>query len=208
MKVQMKRARFTIFVTVAFVLFLGCIILILSKRSKENIGPMPDSELVLTKVWNGEVVRVLGLLDVPQWMRKTWEYRKLLMRSRPVELTWKDLDGNTYIADAPGGRVKIDGGKYSVIISSIVKKRPDGSLENRTLFGNHEPFIGSIYDETGKKIMSISKGYSESYTISLFEDNEDKIEKKWQVNSKMNIYSEQILDPNGNYHFTYNLTEQ
>ncbi|MBN2589667.1 MAG: hypothetical protein JXA96_07385 [Sedimentisphaerales bacterium] len=168
---------------------------------------MPESELVLTKVWNGEVVRVPGLLDVPQWMKKKWEYRKLLMRSRPVELKWKDLDGNTYIADAPGGRTKVEGGKYSVIISSIVKKRPNGSLENHTLFGNHRPFIGSIYDETGNKIMSIIKGSRDSYTVSFFENNEDKFEKKWQVNSEMNIYSEQILDPNGTYHYTYNMKE-
>ena len=204
----MKRARFTIFVTIAFVFFLGCLILILSKRSKENIGPMPDSELVLTKVWNGEVVRVPGLLDVPQWMRKTWEYRKLLMNSKSVELTWKDLDGNTYIADAPGGQWKVKGGKSSLIISSIVKKRTDGSLENRTLFANYKPYSCSIYDETGKKFISISKENDGSYTILFFKDNQDKVEKIWEVNSKMNIYSEQIRDPNGNYQFTYNLTEQ
>jgi hypothetical protein len=122
-------------------------------------------------------------------------------------LTWKDLDGNTYIADAPGGRWRAVGGKYSVIISSIVKKRPDGSLENHTLFGNHKPFHSSINDETGKKIMSILKGNSNSYTISFFKDNEDKFEKKWEVDSELKIYSEQVRDEEGNYHFTHNMKE-
>ncbi len=200
-----SKRRFIFFITLAFVIFLECVIYILSKYPGEYTGPVPDSELVLTKVWNGEVVRVPGLLDVPEWMKKTWKYRKLLAISKSAELTWKDSDGNTYIADA-GGRWKVDGGKYSVAISGIVKKRPNGSLENYTLFGNHKPSIGSIYDETGKKIMSVSKG--DGYAISFFKDNQDNAEKKWQVNSEMNIYSEQVLDPNGNYHFTYNLEKK
>lgn len=208
MEVQMKRTRLTIFVTVAFVILLGCIILIRSKCTREYVGPMPDSELVLTKIWNGEVVRVPGLLDVPQWMKKNWEYRKLLARSKAVELTWKDLDGSTYIADAPRGLWSVHGGKNSVIISSIVKKRPDGSLENHTLFVHYKPYNSSIYDETGKKIISISKDNNRGYIISFFKDDKDKFEKQWEINSKLNIYSEQIRDPNGNYHFTYNLTEQ
>jgi hypothetical protein len=203
----MKRAKFTFIITGVLAVFVCMIMWILSLYPQENIGPMPPSELALTKAWNGEVVRVPGLLEVPQWMKETREYRKLLIKSRPAELTWKDLDGNTYIADAPGGRWKVDGGKYSVIISSIVKKRPNGSLENRTLFGNYKPFSCSIYDETGKKIMFISKGYSESYTVSFFEDNEDKMTKEWEINPELKIYSEQVRDEDGNYHFTHNMRE-
>jgi hypothetical protein len=203
----MKKAKLTFIITAALVVFLCGIIWILSVYPQENIGPMDASELVLTKVWNGEVVRVPGLLKVPQWMKKTREYRKLLIRSRPVELTWKDLDGNTYIADAPGGRWKVGGGKYSVIISSIDKKRPNGLLENHTLFGNYKPYNGSIYDDTGKKIISISKENNGGYTISFFKDNEDKFEKKWEIDSELNIYSEQVCDKDGQYHFTYNMKE-
>jgi hypothetical protein len=74
----------------------------MSKYPQKNFGPMPDSEMVLTNLWNGEVVRVPGLLKVPQWMKKTWEYRKLLTRGNVSELTWKVLEGNTYIANVLG----------------------------------------------------------------------------------------------------------
>jgi hypothetical protein len=80
----MKISKLTFFIFLVLLVFIFFGILLRCKYPRENIGPMPDSELVLTKEWNGEVVRVPGLLDVPEWMKKTWEYRKLLARSRPV----------------------------------------------------------------------------------------------------------------------------
>jgi hypothetical protein len=203
----MKKAKLTVIIAAALVVFLVGIIWILSVYTQENIGPMDPFELVLTKAWNGEVIRVPGLLKVPQWMKKTWEYHKLLARGNVSELKWKDLEGNTYIASVLG-REKDKTGKRFVCFSGMVKRRSDGSLENATLLtGDSEPIEGKIFDQTGKKIMFISRGNNGNYTVSFFENNEDKFEKEWEIDPELNIYSEQVRDENGHYHFTYNMRE-
>lgn len=203
----MKRAKLIYIIIAVLIIFIVSIIWIISKQHQENIGPMPDSEMVLTKLWNGEVVRVPGLLKVPQWMKKTWEYRKLLARGNVSTLTWKDLEGNSYVAHTLG-RMKDKTGKRFVCFSSMVKKRPDDSLENTTLLaGNNEPFECNIFDEKGNKIIFVSKGNNGGYTVSFFENNEDKFEKEWEINPELNIYSEQVRSEDGSYHFTYNMRE-
>ncbi|MBN1974973.1 MAG: hypothetical protein JW787_15135 [Sedimentisphaerales bacterium] len=203
----MKRAKLIYIIIAALIVFICGIIWIISKDPQENIGPMPDSELVLTKLWNGEVVRVPGLLKVPQWMKKTGEYRRLLARGYVSTLTWKDFESNSYVAHVLG-RMKDKAGKRFVCFSSMVKKRPDGSLENTTLLaGDNEPFECSIFDEKGNKIIFVSRGNNGGYTVSFFENDEDKFVKEWEINPELNIYSEQVRNENGNYHFTYNMRE-
>ncbi|MEJ2647647.1 MAG: hypothetical protein P8016_04460 [Sedimentisphaerales bacterium] len=203
----MKRAKLTLIISPVLVVSLGAIIWMLARYPQENIGPIPPSELVLTKAWNGEVVRIPGLLEVPQWMKETWEYHRLLAKGNVSTLTWKDLEGNIYVANVLG-REKDKTGKRFVSFSGMVKRRPDGSLEESTLlFGDSKPVEGKIFDETGKKIMFISKGNNGSYTVSFFEDNKDKFTKEWEINPELIIYSEQVRDTDGNYHFTYNMRE-
>ncbi len=203
----MKRTKLILIVPAIIVIFTGGIILILSVYPQKNVVAMPPSELVLTKAWNGEVVRVPGLLEVPQWMKETWEYRKLLARGNVSTLTWKDLEGNTYIAHTLG-RERDKTGKWFVSFSGMEKRRPDDSLENATMLsGDSKPVEGKIFDETGKKIMFISKRNSGNYRVSFFEGNEDKFTKEWEIDPNLNIYSEQVRDTDGRYHFTYNMRE-
>jgi hypothetical protein len=203
----MKKTKLILIVIAVISLFIGGIIWILSVYPQENVGTMPSSELVLTKAWNGEVERVPGLLQVPQWMKETWEYRKLLIRGNVSTLTWKDFEGNTYVAHTLG-REKDKTGRNFVSFSSMERRRPDGSLENATMLsGDSVPVQGKIFDETGNKIISISKASNGNYRISFFENNEDKFTKEWQIDPNLNIYSEQVRGTDGHYHFTYNMRD-
>ena len=128
-----------------------------------------------------------------------------MRRGTVSDLTWTDLDGNTYVAQALG-KEENDEGKLFVCFSSIRKNRRDGSLENSTLLsGDSNPYQWKIMDEKGKRIMFISRKTDGSYTVTFYENDEDKFIKEWEVDPELNIYSEQVQGEDGHYHFTHNL---
>lgn len=194
-------------------LLIGVIVLIVagtawwlsSERRAAAPGRMDKAELVLTKAWDGEVVRVPGALTVPPWMKETRDYRRTLTRGFASDLTATDLDGNTYVAHALG-RAENSAGRHFVCFSSMEKRRPDGSLENVThMAGDAEPFEWTIMDENGNRTIHVMKGSAGNYTVAFFENNEDEFVKEWEADSELNICSEQVRDEDGRYHFTHRL---
>ena len=166
-------------------------------------GRMEPSELVLTKQWNGEVVRVSGPLELPPWLRETKDYRRILDRGFSTNLTTTDLDGNKYVAHVLGRMKNKAGGRF-VCFSRIDKYRPNGSLENTTLVaGDAEPFEWTVLNEKGERTMFGSIGNSGSYTIAFFEDGREKFTKEWEVDPNLTIYSEQVRGEDGHYQFTH-----
>ena len=203
----MKRIKSALLIAVVVLVVVGVTIWMSSANQQPKIGPMEASELVLTKAWNGEIVRVPGLLTVPQWMKETRDYKRILRRGFVTNLSWTDLEGNKYVAHALG-REKDKAGNRFVCFSSMEKKRPDGSLENATLLaGDREPFECKIMDEKGNKIIFVSKGNNGGYNVAFFENNEDKFVKEWEIDPELNIYSEQVRGEDGHYHFTHNMRE-
>ena len=201
----MKRSKLTLSIVVVVLIVVGIIWWLSSASRGTYPGQMEVAELVLTKAWNGEVACVPGALTIPQSMKETREYRRILRRGFVSDLTTADLDGNTYVAHALG-RMKNDAGEYFVCFSSMGKRRQDGSLENVTLLsGDSEPFEWTITDEKGNRTTHVSKGSSGNYTVTFFENNEDKCAKEWEVDPKLNIYSEQVRGEDGHYHFTHNM---
>jgi hypothetical protein len=167
-------------------------------------GRMAVPELVMTKAWNGEVVHVPGALAVPPWLKRTREYRRVLRRGFALDLTTTDLDGNTYVAHALG-REKNDAGEYVVCFSHIDKHRPDGLLENMTLFGRYaEPVQWDIRGEQGHRTVQVSRNNAGKYTVRL-EDEKGTMTREWEVDPNLYIYSEQVRGEDGHYHFTHRL---
>ena len=201
----MKASKLALFIPVVVLVAAGMIWRLSTAGRETGPRPMEVAELVLTKAWNGEVVRLPGPLTVPQWMKETNEYRRILIRGSVSDLTATDPNGNTYVAHALG-RERDKAGKLFVCFSSMEKKRPDGSLENVTLLaGDSEPFEWKIMDEKGSRTMSISRLSEGGYTVRFLENNEDKLVKEWEVDPERNIYSEQVRGEDGHYHFTHNM---
>ena len=130
----MKRSKLTLLLLVLVLIVAGIVWRLSSASSEAGPVRIEAAELVLTKAWNGEVVRVPGALRIPQSMEETKEYRLVLRKGFVSDLTAADLDGNTYVAHALG-REKNSKGENSVTFSSMEKRRPDGSLENVTILG-------------------------------------------------------------------------
>lgn len=189
---------------VVVVLLVGGMIWRLSSLGREpEPGRMEPAELVLTKQWNGEVVRVPGPLTLPPWVKEMKAYRRILDRGFSTDLTTTDLDGNKYVAHGLG-RMKNGAGEPFVCFSSIDRYRPSGSLENTTLVaGDAEPFEWTVLNEKGERITFGSIGKSGSYTIAFFEEGEENFTKEWQVDPNLTIYSEQVKGEDGHYQFTH-----
>jgi hypothetical protein len=201
----MKLSKLALIIAVVVLVAAGIIWRLSTARRETGPRRMEGAELVLTKAWNGEVVRVPGPLTVPQWMKETREYRRILRWGFVSDLTATDPNGNTYVAHALG-REKNSEGKRFVFFSSMEKRRPDGSLENVTLLaGDSEPFEWKILDDRGSRTMSISKSSEGGCRVRFFEKNEDKLVKEWEVDPERNIYSEQVRGEDGHYHFTHNM---
>jgi hypothetical protein len=201
----MKASKLAVFTAVVVLVGAGIIWWLSTAGRETGPGRIEVPELVLTKVWNGEIVHVAGPLTVPQWMKETREYRRILIRGSVSDLTATDPNGNTYVAHALG-RERDKAGKLFVCFSSMEKRRPDGSLENVTrLAGDSEPFQWKIPDEKGNRTMFISKNSKGGYRVRFFENDEDRLVKEWEVDPERNIYSEQVRGEDGHYHFTHNM---
>ncbi|HUT30062.1 MAG TPA: hypothetical protein VMX13_09745 [Sedimentisphaerales bacterium] len=201
----MKTSKVALFIGLVLLIAAGMIWRLSTAGREAGSRLMEVAELVLTKAWTGEVVRLPGPLTVPQWMKETREYRGILRWGSVSDLTATDPNGNTYVAHALG-RERDKAGKFFVCFSSMEKRRPDGSLENVTLLaGDSEPFEWKILDENGNRTMSISRLSEGGYTVRFFENNEDKVVKEWEVDPEHNIYSEQVRGEDGHYHFTHNM---
>lgn len=201
----MKESRLALVTAVVVLIAAGIIWRLWAASGEMGPRPVEVTELVLTKSWNGEIVRVPGPLTVPKWMKETTEYRRILRWGSVSDLTATDPNGNTYVAHALG-REKNSQGKRFVCFSSMEKRRPDGLLENITrLAGDGEPFEWKILDEKGNCTTLISKLREGGYTVRFFEKNEDKPIKEWEVDPQRNIYSEQVRAEDGRYHFTHNM---
>lgn len=203
----MKRRKLLLFTIVVALGVIGITLCFVSTSNDLLSKPMlmEPSELVFTKAWDGEVVRLPGPLALPPWLKKTKEYRRILQRGSVSDLTWLDVEGNTYVAHA-FGREENQGGEPFVSFSSVQKRRPDGSLDNVTrLGGENQTLEWSIMDERGNRLMLGSKKNDGRLSVAFFDADEDKLVKvkEWEIDSKLNIQSEQVRDEGGRYHFTY-----
>lgn len=202
----MKRKRLTL-LAVLVLLIASTLILRFVATEQETIKPRPMevADLIMTKLWDGEAVRIPGPMTVPDWMKESTGYRRILKRGFVSDLSWKDTDGNTYKAYAMG-RAKNKAGKRYVLFSKMEKRRPDGSLENMTLLaGDSEPFEWNVMDDEGNREIFVSKGANGGGEVAFFEDDIDNFSKEWEFNPSLKIFSEQIRGEDGSYHFTHNL---
>ena len=202
----MKQNRPVFLAALALLIILVVICFVIMEK-QGSIAPqrMEVADLMMTKLWNDEVVNVPGPMTVPAWMKQSKTYRTILERGSVSNLTWSDIDGNTYVAHAIG-RMKNKVGKPYVLFSKIEKRRPDSSLENETLLaGDSKPFEWSIMNEDGNRIMFVSKGAKGGGEVAFFEDGEDNFSKEWEFDPALKIFSEQVRGENGSYHFTHNL---
>ena len=195
-----RRRLLTIFVAVVGA---GALWWLFGRDTEPEPTVMAPAELMLTKRWNGDVVRVAGPLTLPPWMREMKAYKRIMERGFATDLVTTGLDGHRYVAHALG-RMKNQAGRRFVCFSSIDRHRPDGTPENVTLVaGDAEPFEWKVMNERGERVMFGSIGNSGSYTIAFFEPGADKFEKEWQVDPNLTIYSEQVKGEDGHYHFTH-----
>ncbi len=127
MKKIMKRRMLVFFVLLVALAVVG--IFVWQALTSRNRTPpkMEVPVLVLTKAWNGEVVRAAGPLTVPQWIKDGKECRRILRRGNASVITWTDQDGNRYAASALGKAINAEGKLY-VDFSYMKKQRPNGSF--------------------------------------------------------------------------------
>ena len=199
----MKRRMLVFIVLLVALTIVGIFVWQVLKSGKRTPPKMEVPVLVLTKAWNGEVVRVPGPLTVPQWIKDGKECRGILRSGNALEITWTDQDGNNYEASALG-KAKNAEGKLYVDFSYMKKQRPNGSYENVTvLTGDSKPVEWKIRDESGNLTMHISKMGDGSYLVNFYDIGDDRCVKEWEVDPSLSIYSEQVRGEDGHWRFTH-----
>lgn len=175
------------------------------KFQEPQIGHGPAQEMTITMPWNGQTVEIPAPVQFPQWGKQTREFRRWAKTKDVRNFTAFDLKGRKYVAHGLGFVKDSQSGKSVPLINAVERISPDGLKDAFTLYEPRGPVEWYIYDEQGNRTMLIMR--TSRCLEVVFEGQNGKSFKEWNINKKGQIYWESVRQEDGYWTVTQDLKE-